>query len=140
MAELIYIHNLCEASMNKHNLMKKIASVATELDYNGFEKEAKKVDSLLIKLAAELTSPEFPDDPDDRDYPEWVYSYILKPDDEDYNEKYDKNSPAFDPETLLIDYDRRKINGAEFNERPDIGWDEYYYPEPDYPDRYDEDY
>jgi len=39
--------------MNKHNLMKKIASVATELDVNGFPKEAKKMDLMLLKLAQE---------------------------------------------------------------------------------------
>ncbi len=30
--------------MNKHNLMKKIASVATELDYAGLTKEANEYD------------------------------------------------------------------------------------------------
>jgi len=39
--------------MNKHNLMRKIASVATELDYVGFTKEAKKMDLMLLKLAQE---------------------------------------------------------------------------------------
>jgi len=33
--------------------MKKIASVATELDVNGFPKEAKKMDLMLLKLAQE---------------------------------------------------------------------------------------
>jgi hypothetical protein len=38
--------------MNKHNLMRKIASVATELDYAGLTKEAKTMDSILLKLAS----------------------------------------------------------------------------------------
>ena len=39
--------------MNKHNLLKKIASVATELDMKGFTKEAKHLDVMLLKLASE---------------------------------------------------------------------------------------
>lgn len=35
------------------NLLKRIASVATELDYAGFTKEAKQMDSILLKLANE---------------------------------------------------------------------------------------
>ena len=38
--------------MNK-NLLKRIASVATELDMKGFTKEAKTVDLMLLKLAQE---------------------------------------------------------------------------------------
>jgi len=45
--------------MNKHNLMRKIASVATELDYAGLTKEAKTMDSILLKLAS---------GPEDEDY------------------------------------------------------------------------
>ena len=37
--------------MNKHNLLKRIASVATELDVKGFTKEAKNMDLILLKLA-----------------------------------------------------------------------------------------
>ena len=37
--------------MNKHNLMRRVASVATELDVKGFTKEAKELDSILLKLA-----------------------------------------------------------------------------------------
>ena len=37
--------------MNKHNLLKRIASVATELDQSGFTKEAKNMDLILLKLA-----------------------------------------------------------------------------------------
>jgi len=37
--------------MNKHNLMKKIASVATELDYAGLTKEAMTMDKVLIRVA-----------------------------------------------------------------------------------------
>ena len=39
--------------MNKHNLLKRIASVATELDQSGFTKEAKNMDLILLKLAQE---------------------------------------------------------------------------------------
>ena len=38
--------------MNK-TLLKRIASVATELDYAGFTKEAKYMDSVLLKLSQE---------------------------------------------------------------------------------------
>ena len=38
--------------MNK-NLLKRIASVATELDQFGFTKEAKSLDLILLKLAQE---------------------------------------------------------------------------------------
>ena len=37
--------------MNKHNLMKKMASIATELDQAGFEKEANKIDLMMLKMA-----------------------------------------------------------------------------------------
>jgi len=37
--------------MNKHNLMTKIASIATELDGLGLKKEASAMDVILIKLA-----------------------------------------------------------------------------------------
>ena len=43
--------------MNKKNLLSKIASVATELDYAGFAKEAKHLDDMLIKIAYEDTEP-----------------------------------------------------------------------------------
>jgi len=39
-----------EKTMNK-NLLKRIASVATELDQSGFTKEAKSLDLILLKLA-----------------------------------------------------------------------------------------
>jgi len=51
--EIPIIHNLREESMNKHNLMKKMASIATELDYAGFTKEAKTVDQIFLKLSME---------------------------------------------------------------------------------------
>ena len=38
--------------MNK-NLLKRIASVATELDQFGFTREAKSLDLILLKLAQE---------------------------------------------------------------------------------------
>lgn len=38
--------------MNK-NLLKRIASVATELDQSGFTREAKSLDLILLKLAQE---------------------------------------------------------------------------------------
>ncbi len=37
--------------MNKHNLLNKIASIATELDVKGFTKEAKTLDNVLIRVA-----------------------------------------------------------------------------------------
>jgi hypothetical protein len=37
--------------MNKHNLLKRIASVATELDMKGFTKEAMTMDKVLIRVA-----------------------------------------------------------------------------------------
>jgi len=49
--------------MNKHNLMRKIASVATELDVNGFPKEAKKMDLMLLKLAQEEMPKEEEEEP-----------------------------------------------------------------------------
>ncbi len=39
--------------MNKHNLLKRLASVATELDQSGFIREAKNMDLILLKLAQE---------------------------------------------------------------------------------------
>ncbi len=33
------------------NILIKIASIATELDYAGLTKEAKQMDSILLKLA-----------------------------------------------------------------------------------------
>ena len=44
--------------MNKHNLLKRIASVATELDMKGFTKEAKHLDSMLLRLAMDDDMPE----------------------------------------------------------------------------------
>ena len=37
--------------MNKKNLMRKIASIATELDVKGFTKEAMTMDKVLIRVA-----------------------------------------------------------------------------------------
>ena len=45
--------------MNKKNLLSKIASVATELDYGGLTKEAKQIDLILVKLAGMSDKPEF---------------------------------------------------------------------------------
>jgi hypothetical protein len=45
--------HLKEKQMSKHNLLKRIASVATELDMKGFTKEAKHLDAMLLKLASE---------------------------------------------------------------------------------------
>jgi len=45
--------------MNKKNLLSKIASVATELDYAGLTKEAKQIDLILVKLAGMPDKPEF---------------------------------------------------------------------------------
>jgi hypothetical protein len=47
-----------EKKMNKHNLLKRIASVATELDMKGFTKEAKHLDSMLLRLAMDDDMPE----------------------------------------------------------------------------------
>ncbi len=55
--------------MNKHNLMRKIASVATELDYVGLTKEAKKMDLMLLKLAQSPVAAPGSDD-DGNDFPE----------------------------------------------------------------------
>ena len=44
--------------MNKHNLLKRIASVATDLDMKGFTKEAKHLDSMLLRLAMDDNMPE----------------------------------------------------------------------------------
>ena len=41
------------------NLLIKIASIATELDYAGLTKEAKQMDSILMKLANYNKKPEF---------------------------------------------------------------------------------
>lgn len=41
------------------NLLKRIASVATELDYAGLTKEAKQMDLILVKLAGMPDKPEF---------------------------------------------------------------------------------
>jgi hypothetical protein len=37
--------------MNKYNLMKKLASIATELDSAGFNVEAKTIDTIFVKIA-----------------------------------------------------------------------------------------
>ncbi len=50
--------HLKEKKMNKHNLLKRIASVATELDMKGFTKEAKHLDSMLLRLAMDDDMPE----------------------------------------------------------------------------------
>ena len=55
--------------MNKHTLMRKIASVATELDYVGLTKEAKKMDLMLLKLAQSPVAAPGSDD-DGNDFPE----------------------------------------------------------------------
>lgn len=44
--------------MKNHSLLTKIASVANELDYAGFTKEAKALDNMMLKLAEER----YPDD------------------------------------------------------------------------------
>ena len=52
--------------MNKHNLLKRIASVATELDQSGFTKEAKSLDLILLKLAqSPVAAPGSDDDGND---------------------------------------------------------------------------
>ncbi len=52
--------------MNKHNLLKRIASVATELDQSGFTKEAKNMDLILLKLAqSPVAAPGSDDDGND---------------------------------------------------------------------------
>jgi hypothetical protein len=52
--------------MNKHNLLKRIASVATELDYVGLTKEAKTMDLILLKLAqSPVAAPGSDDDGND---------------------------------------------------------------------------
>jgi len=52
--------------MNKHNLLKRIASVATELDVKGFTKEAKSLDLILLKLAqSPVAAPGSDDDGND---------------------------------------------------------------------------
>ena len=55
--------------MNKHNLMRKIASVATELDYVGLTKEAKTMDLMLLKLAQSAVAAPGSDD-DGNDVPD----------------------------------------------------------------------
>ena len=54
-------------AMNK-NLLKRIASVATELDQSGFTKEAKSLDLILLKLAqSPVAAPGSDDDGNDDD-------------------------------------------------------------------------
>jgi hypothetical protein len=43
--------------MNKHNLAKKIAFIAAELDNKGFIQEAEKLDSVLLKIAQVARDP-----------------------------------------------------------------------------------
>ena len=51
--------------MNK-NLLKRIASVATELDQFGFTKEAKSLDLILLKLAQEEMDDSGPEKDEER--------------------------------------------------------------------------
>jgi hypothetical protein len=44
--------------MNKHNLMTKLASIATELDSSGFSVEAKTIDNILVKIAQDYKCKE----------------------------------------------------------------------------------
>ena len=71
--------------------MKKIASVATELDVNGFPKEAKKMDLMLLKLAQEEME-EFEHDGESDDY---AKAYFKKYPDapRTYEEAYFKKYP-----------------------------------------------
>ena len=57
--------------MNKKNLLKKISSVATELDVKGFTKEAKTMDNVLIRVAQM-----FDEDKRDMDPTKKIWEYV----------------------------------------------------------------
>jgi hypothetical protein len=44
--------------MNKNNLMRKLASIATELDSAGFNVEAKTIDTIFVKIAQDYKCKE----------------------------------------------------------------------------------
>ncbi len=67
--------------MNKFSILKKIASVATELDTQGFIKEAKSLDLILIKLAQSNTNEDYEDEYEDELYNPWSLTLsVIHPD------------------------------------------------------------
>lgn len=78
--------------MLKVDLLKKVASISDELDYSGYRKEAKIVDSLLIKIA-QWDDDSFYDDPEP-DYNRWEEEQVFRDHEgrEDYLE-FDEDGP-----------------------------------------------
>ena len=84
--------------MNK-NLLKRIASVATELDQSGFTREAKNMDLILLKLAQEeMEGFEMDDSGDD----EYAKAYFQKYPDapRTYEEGYKRQKDNFNTPTV----------------------------------------
>ena len=105
--------------MNK-NLLKQIASVATELDVKGFTKEAKSLDLILLKLAQSPVAAPGSDDDGGYNGVNEVIEFLEKMGESNYNIQKVKEGLNFINEEPYVHNYKIHLMGQKFDNSHDF--------------------